>query len=83
LEPLQIAERIKEKFPDAVLSIGEYRGQAAVVIKKEDIVDVCRWLHDDSETNMRLLKDICGVDYFGKKEPRFGSTTILRRICAS
>ena len=71
MEPLQIADKIKEKFPDAVVSASEYRGQAAVVLKKESILDVAGWLHDEPDMSMDLLKDLCGVDYLGKKEPRF------------
>jgi NADH-quinone oxidoreductase subunit C len=71
LEPIQIAEKIKGKFPDAVVSMDEYRGQASVVLKKEGILDVAQWLHDDPEMQMKLLRDVCGVDYLGKKEPRF------------
>jgi len=71
LEPLQIAERIKEQYPDAVLSIGEYRGQASVSVRRESILDVCRWLHGDPELRMDMLKDLCGVDWLGKKEARF------------
>lgn len=71
MEPLQIADRIKEKFPEAVLSVSEYRGQASVVINREGILDVCRWLHDDPDMKMNHLRDVCGVDWLGKKETRF------------
>jgi len=71
VEPLQIADKIKEKFPEAVVSASEYRGQAAVVLKKESILDVAGWLHAEPDMAMDLLPDLCGVDYFGKKEARF------------
>jgi NADH-quinone oxidoreductase subunit C len=71
VEPVQVADKIKEKFPDAVLSVSEYREQVSVSLKKESIADVCRWLHDDPDTQMDLLRDICGVDYMGKRDTRF------------
>jgi NADH-quinone oxidoreductase subunit C len=71
VEPVQIAEKIQSKFPDAVLSTSEYRGQASVTLKKESIVDICKWLHEDPEMLMDLLRDVCGVDYLGKKDTRF------------
>jgi len=71
LEPLEITERIKERFPDEVLDIIEFREQLSVAIKKERIVEICRWLHDEPDLRFDYLKDICGVDYLGKKPARF------------
>ncbi|MEC4685314.1 MAG: NADH-quinone oxidoreductase subunit C [Nitrospirota bacterium] len=71
MEPLEITERIKERFPDEVLDVIEFREQLAVVIKKERIVELCRWLHDEPDLGFDYLKDICGVDYLGKKPVRF------------
>jgi NADH-quinone oxidoreductase subunit C len=71
VEPLQIAERLKEQFPGEVLSVEEFRGQASVYLKKERIVDICRFLHDEPDLGMDLLRDLTAVDYLGKKDVRF------------
>ncbi len=71
MEPLQIAEKLSQRFPDAVLATSEYRGQVSVVLRKESIVEAARWLHDEPEFSMDHLKDLCGVDYMGKRETRF------------
>ncbi len=71
MEALQIAEKIKEKFPDEVLDIREFRGQVSVTLKKERIVEIGRYVHDDPELSFDYLRDVCGVDYMGKKEKRF------------
>ncbi len=71
MEPLEITERIKEKFPEEVMDVIEFREQLSVVIKKERIVEICRWLHDEPILGFNYLKDICGVDYLGKKPVRF------------
>ncbi len=71
MEPLEIAEKIKEKFPEEVKGIKEFRGQVSVTVKRERIVEICRWLHDEPDLNFDLLKDLCGVDYLGKKPIRF------------
>ncbi|MDI6743822.1 MAG: NADH-quinone oxidoreductase subunit C [Thermodesulfovibrionales bacterium] len=71
MEPLQIAEKIREKFPDEVLDVKEFREQVAVTLKKDRILEICRYLHDDSDLCFDYLVDLCGVDYFGKKEKRF------------
>ncbi len=71
MEPLKIAEKIKERFPEQVKEIREFRGQVSVTLKRDRILEICRWLHDDPELNFDYLKDLCGVDYLGKKPVRF------------
>ncbi len=71
MEPIGIAEKIKEKFAEEVKEIIEFRGQVSVVLKKDRIKEIMQYLHGDPELNFNFLEDLCGVDYFGKKEPRF------------
>ncbi len=72
MEPLAIANKLKEKFPDEILDVKEFRGQVSVTLKKDRIVEICRYLHDDPELLFDYLMDVCGVDYLGKKNTRFG-----------
>ncbi len=71
MEPLEIANKIKEKFPEEVLDVREFRGQASVTLKKGRIIEICRYLHDDPNLDFDYPVDLCGVDYLGKKENRF------------
>lgn len=71
MEPLAIADKIKEKFPDDVLDVKEFRGQVSVSLKKDRIVEICRYLHDDPELLFDYLIDVCGADYLGRKNTRF------------
>lgn len=71
MEALQIAEKIKERFPEEVLDVREFRGQVSVTLKKERILDIFRYLHDDPDLFLDYLVDVCGADYLGKKEKRF------------
>ena len=71
MEPAEIAEKIKEQFPDEFLEVREFRGQAAVTVKKGRLFDICRYLHDEPSLFFDFLVDLCGVDYLGKKENRF------------
>ncbi|MBI5142372.1 MAG: NADH-quinone oxidoreductase subunit C [Nitrospirae bacterium] len=68
--PLQIAERIKEQFPDDVLGYTEFRDQVTVSVKRDNIVGICRYLHDDAEMGFDYPASLCGVDYM-PREPRF------------
>ncbi|OGW57362.1 MAG: NADH dehydrogenase [Nitrospirae bacterium RBG_16_43_8] len=71
MEQVEIAEKIKEKFPEEVLWIREFRGQVSVTLKKSRIVEICRYLHDEPGLDFDYLVDLCGVDYSGRKEKRF------------
>jgi NADH-quinone oxidoreductase subunit C len=71
MEPLEIAERIKEKYPDEVLDIKDFRGQVSVTIMKKRILETCRYLHDDPDLSFDYLVDLCGADYLGRKDNRF------------
>jgi NADH-quinone oxidoreductase subunit C len=42
VEPLAIAKKIQEKFPEDVIDIKEFRGQVGVLVKKDRIEDICR-----------------------------------------
>jgi len=71
VEPLEIAKKVKERFPDQVVDVQECRGQVGVIVKKDKIVEILRWLHDDPAMQLNHLADLCGVDYLGKKDVRF------------
>lgn len=63
-----IVEKIKARFADEVLDVVEFRGETTVTVKKEQIVDICKFMRDDLGYN--LLCDLCAVDYMGQA-PRF------------
>lgn len=63
MEPLEIAAKIKDRFPNEVLDVVEFRGQVGVAVRRERIVDICRYLFDDPDIRMDHLSDLCGVDY--------------------
>lgn len=71
MEPLEIAEKIKERFPLEVVGVTSFRDQVSVTVNRGKIVDICRYLHDDPDLGFDYLRDLCGADYLGKKEPRF------------
>jgi len=60
---MEIAERLKERFLSEVVDVREFRDQVFITLKRERIVDVCRFLKDEPEIQMDFLVDLCGVDY--------------------
>jgi NADH-quinone oxidoreductase subunit C len=65
-----ILTKLKEKFPESILEVAEFRGEWTIVVKREDIVSLCTFLRDDSELFFNFLSDLTAVDYLGRK-PRF------------
>jgi NADH-quinone oxidoreductase subunit C len=67
MEPLEIVDRLKEKFLNEIVDVTQFRDQVFVSIKKEKINEICRYLHDDPGIYMDYLADLCGVDYPEKR----------------
>ena len=65
-----VVDRVKQKFPESILDISTFRGETTVYLRAEDILPICRFLHDDHDLAFDYLVDLCGVDYY-PREPRF------------
>jgi NADH-quinone oxidoreductase subunit C len=65
-----ILKKLKDKFPDSILEIIEFRNELTLVVRKEDIVSICTFLRDDPELHFNFLSCLCGVDY-PERKPRF------------
>ena len=66
-----ILNRVRERFAEEVIETHSDHGDATIIIKPERLLDVVRFLRDDPVVSMEMLMDLTGVDYLGKKEPRF------------
>lgn len=71
MEPAEVVERLKEQYPEEVQDVKEFRDQVSVIIRPERMLDIFRFLHDEPSLSFDFLKDLCGVDYLGKKAVRF------------
>ncbi len=63
-------EKVKAVFSDVVVDISEALGERTVSIRRERILDVARFLHDDPDLLFDHITDICAAD-FPNEEPRF------------
>jgi NADH-quinone oxidoreductase subunit C len=68
MTPHQAVEDLQAKFGGAIGAPVEFRDEVTVVVSRERIVDICRFLKMDCGFDM--LTDLSGVDNFGE-EPRF------------
>jgi NADH-quinone oxidoreductase subunit C len=66
---MSLIESITTRFPDAVSGSHSYRGDATVILRRDFLLDVARFLKEDPDVKMNFLMDITAVDYsaFGKR----------------
>ena len=69
---MNLIETISQKFPDLVISHHDQYGDATVVIKKEGLVTVMKFLKHEPSLNFNVLMDLTAVDYWAQlRKPRF------------
>ncbi len=61
---------IKKRFAKHVRDDFSSHGMRTLVVDKEAIVELCRFLKEDPDCGFDYLSDICGVDYH-PETPRF------------
>ena len=59
---------VTDRFPSAVAASHNYRGDETVVLRREFLLEVARFLKEDASLQMNFLMDLSAVDYstFGK-----------------
>jgi NADH-quinone oxidoreductase subunit C len=62
---------LRERFSEAITDVREHLGQVSVLVQPPSIVEIARFLRDDSRFEFNLLSDLCGVDHGIDSEPRF------------
>ena len=71
-EARKITALLKQKFPNAVLDFHSHRLDETVVIKRDSLDKVCRFLRYDSRCAFEIMIDITAVDGLEKNmTPRF------------
>ena len=68
MDNASILKSVADRFPDAGIASHSYRGDATLVLQRESLLEVARFLKQDPALKMNLLVDITAVDYsaFGK-----------------
>ncbi|MCF4098584.1 NADH-quinone oxidoreductase subunit C [Maritalea mediterranea] len=59
----ELGEYISAKLPEAVQSVESGFGELTLNVATDTIVDVARFLRDDSQCQFSCIIDICGVDF--------------------
>ena len=58
-----VLDKILRKFPDEIIDSHDYLGNETVIIKKEALLDVCKFIKDNRQLMMDMLVDLTCVDY--------------------
>jgi NADH/F420H2 dehydrogenase subunit C len=78
MDPDGVVSKVKLNFPLSILDVSTFRGEITLHLRAEDILPICRFLHDDPELSFDYLTDLCGVDDY-PHEPRF---QVVYHLCA-
>jgi NADH-quinone oxidoreductase subunit C len=65
IAPEELAERLRERFPDIVGA----RGEVTVTVPREDLLEALRWLRRERELSFDFLSDVSCTDWPGR-DPR-------------
>ena len=60
-----LLDTLKNRFPGAMLDTHAFRGDETMVIHRENILEVVRFLKEDPELAFEQLTDLTCVDYLG------------------
>lgn len=71
-------KKLREKFPSSILEVVSFRGEVTIVVPKEEILSISRYLYSDPDLQYQLLTDLCGLDFF-PQTPRFG---VVYHLCS-
>jgi NADH-quinone oxidoreductase subunit C len=63
-------EPLKQAFPDIKFRAGEFRDMVTLIVPREHIAQVAKFLRDDPRLCYDFLAELNGVDYLN-----FGGTT--------
>ncbi|HRR57081.1 MAG TPA: NADH-quinone oxidoreductase subunit C, partial [Acidobacteriota bacterium] len=65
-----VIARIKQHFGDDLIATHRHLGEDTVIIRREKIVELARFLKEDPELQFNFLMDLAAVDYLPRR-PRF------------
>src|SRR5256712_13112242 len=71
-----LIDLVREKFPEAVVPSHSHRGDEVVTVKRENLVEVIGFLRNDPQTDLKLLRQIAGVDLLTYKTEMTGGAAL-------
>ena len=56
--------KLKDKFPDAILDISEFRNEITILVKSGNLHEILRFMKEDRDLGYNFLADMTAVDGF-------------------
>jgi NADH-quinone oxidoreductase subunit C len=75
-DSLSAAQRIQNRFPEAVRELFTFREEVTLVIERPAIVEVAAFCRETDGLEFNMLADLAAVDYY-PDEPRFAVSYVL------
>lgn len=72
---------VKEAFPSKSFKATEFRGEASLIVKPEDLHEVLAFLKNDERCNYQFLSDVFGVDYLNYPAEMPGRFGVIYNLC--
>ncbi len=66
MDTTSILNRIRERFPNAILQADDYRGDASISVAPQDLLEVSGFVRQDAALAFDLPLDVTAVDYIGQ-----------------
>ncbi len=67
----QLKSQIEKDRADVIESSAIYRGDLQFYVRKDRLVELCRYLRNNQNLCFNFLSMITAADYLGRREPRF------------
>lgn len=78
MENAKILERLRGKFPEAVIAEQESHDDLLVTVSVDALIEVMQFLHDDEQLSFDLLIDVLSIDNSERRRtPRFEVVYVL------
>src|SRR2546426_9548999 len=58
-----IATAFKQRFPDDLVHMREFRGDLSITVKRDNVKEILRTLKHDPAFDFKLMLDVTAVDY--------------------
>lgn len=72
--------KLSKEYSEKIQDMFTFRGDLNVLLKPQDIPEVCRFLKTDSDLKYNFLSCITAADYLGMREKRFEVIYVLYSI---
>ena len=75
MSPADLADRIRDRFPDTVVA----RGETTAIAQRDELIDGLAWLRDEPDLSLGFLSSVAATDWPGR-DPRFWVVYELRSM---